>query len=51
MYVLRDVLLGCDDVDMMEIALEAASFFSDHVHDWEPQYASVGDVKTRLPKF
>jgi hypothetical protein len=30
----------------MEIAIDAASFFDEHVHDWEPEYSSVADVKT-----
>jgi len=45
-YVLRDALLECDDLEAMEIAIEAASFFDEHVHDWEPEYTSVADVKT-----
>ena len=30
----------------MEIVIDAASFFDEHVHDWEPEYSSVADVKT-----
>jgi hypothetical protein len=45
-YVLRDVLLECDDAETMELSLNGASFFDEHVHDWEPEYSSVADVKT-----
>ena len=45
-YVLRDTLLECDGRETMEIVIDAASFFDEHVHDWEPEYSSVADVKT-----
>ena len=45
-FVLRDVLLECNSSEMMETALNAASFLDEHVHDWEPEYSSIADVKT-----
>lgn len=45
-FVLRDVLLECNSPEMMETALNAASFLDEHVHDWEPEYSSIADVKT-----
>jgi hypothetical protein len=49
-YVLRDVLLECDDAETIKLAINAATFFDEHVHDWEPEYSSVADVKTSFQK-
>ena len=45
-YVLRDVLLRCDNHESMGRTIEGASFLNEHLHDWEPVHSSVNDVKT-----